>query len=67
LVSLQKIGGDCVLVIEDDGVGLPDEFDPEADGGFGFKTMRQLAARLHAQIKHLSSPLGLRTEIVFRL
>src|SRR5262249_40355038 len=67
IVGLRKIGGDYVLVIEDDGVGLPDGFNPASDGGLGFRTMRQLAMQLKGRLSHRSSPLGLRTEVSFAI
>lgn len=67
MISCRKIGAACVLVIEDDGVGLPDGFKPATDGGLGFRTMRQLAMQLKARMNHRSSPLGLRIEVVFAL
>ena len=67
LVSCRKIGVECVLVVEDDGVGLPDGFSPATDGGLGFRTMRQLALQLRARMSHQSTPLGLRTEVLFAL
>lgn len=66
-VAFRRIGGDYVLVVEDDGVGLPDGFNPATDGGLGFKTMRQLALQLKARLDHQSTPLGLRTEVFFAL
>ena len=66
-LSFRKIGSDGVLVVEDDGVGLPEGFDPARDGGLGFKTMRQLALRLQARMIHRSTPLGLRVEVIFAL
>ena len=66
-VSCRKIGRECMLVIEDDGVGLPDGFNPATDGGLGFRTMRQLAQQLKARLNHQSTPLGLRTEVLFAL
>lgn len=67
MVSCRKIGAECVLVIEDDGVGLPDGFNPATDGGLGLRTMRQLALQLKARMNHRSTPLGLRIEVLFAL
>ena len=35
--------GRLMLLISDDGVGLPDNFDPLKDGGLGFRFIRSLA------------------------
>ena len=51
--------GRLVLSISDDGVGLPEGFDPNASGGMGFKVMRSLAAEIGAELQMLSTHLGL--------
>jgi len=61
------IGVDCiggadgrlVVAVEDNGVGLPDDFDTVRGGGLGFRVIRSLAAELGAELSVLSSPLGL--------
>jgi two-component sensor histidine kinase len=55
----------CQFVIEfaDDGVGLPEGFDPAVDGGLGLRVVRSLAAQLGATIKFDSSPLGTRVRL----
>ena len=37
-----------VLSVTDDGVGLPEGFDPEIDGGLGFRSVHSMARRLGA-------------------
>jgi len=66
-VSFRELGGEGVLVVEDDGVGLPEGFNPRTDGGLGFRTMRQLAKQLEARMSYRSTALGLRIEILFAL
>ena len=51
--------GRLVLSIGDDGVGLPDGFDPDRDGGLGFRVIRSLAGELGAEMDIESSELGL--------
>jgi two-component sensor histidine kinase len=51
--------GRLVLSIRDDGVGLPDGFDPVRDGGLGFRVIRGLAGELGAEMGIESSELGL--------
>jgi two-component sensor histidine kinase len=51
--------GRLVLLIGDDGVGLPDGFDPDRDGGLGFRVIRSLAGELGAEMDIESSELGL--------
>lgn len=56
-------GGALVVEITDDGVGLPEGFDPEADGDLGFHAMRLLARQIGAKLSFDSSPLGLRVTV----
>ena len=51
--------GRLVLTISDDGVGLPEGFDPPTGGGLGFKVMRSLAAEIGADLQIDSTDLGL--------
>jgi two-component sensor histidine kinase len=55
--------GRLTLLVGDDGVGLPEGFDPQAGGGLGFRVMRSLAGEIGAELQVESSDLGL----VFRL
>jgi two-component sensor histidine kinase len=48
-----------VLRISDDGVGLPEGFDAEKDGGLGFRVMRSLAAEIGGELQIQSTHLGL--------
>jgi len=56
-----SISGDgrLVLTISDDGVGLPEGFDPALSSGLGFKVMRRLAAEVGADLQIQSTHLGL--------
>jgi two-component sensor histidine kinase len=49
--------GICVEV-SDDGVGLPDGFDPVRDGGTGFRLMRSIANQIAAELDFTSDSLG---------
>jgi two-component sensor histidine kinase len=51
--------GRLTLTISDDGVGLPEGFVPEKDGGMGFKVMHRLAEEMGSELKMLSTHLGL--------
>ena len=44
-----------MLHIADDGVGLPENFDPEKDGGLGLRMVRSFAKQLGATL-HFESP-----------
>jgi two-component sensor histidine kinase len=51
--------GRLVLTISDDGVGLPEGFDPALSGGMGFKVMRSLASEVGGELQIQSTHLGL--------
>jgi two-component sensor histidine kinase len=51
--------GQFVLSLCDDGVGLPDGFDPMQSQGLGFRVMRSLAAEIGAMLAIESTELGL--------
>jgi PAS domain S-box-containing protein len=54
----------CVVVsVTDDGVGLPENFDPARDGDGGFRIMRTLSEKLGATLTFKSTPLGLRVRL----
>ncbi len=67
---LIRLGGrrslDNAIVVEiaDDGIGLPEGFDPQADGGMGFRLIRSLAGSLNAGLAINSSPLGLSFQLI---
>ena len=51
--------GGITIDVTDDGVGLPENFDPKSDGSVGFRMMRALSERLEAALAFNSSSLGL--------
>ncbi|MGE0594988.1 MAG: sensor histidine kinase [Hyphomonadaceae bacterium] len=57
-VSCRHENGVLAIDVIDDGVGFPDDFDPHAASGFGFRMMRELAKQLDATLTFESSPLG---------
>jgi two-component sensor histidine kinase len=57
-VSCRREGPDLVIEVEDDGVGLPDGFDPARDGHLGFRSIRLLAEQLSATIAFSSEGIG---------
>jgi PAS domain S-box-containing protein len=54
-----------VIAVEvaDDGVGLPEHYDPATDGATGFRVMRALSQRLEATLAFKSTSLGLRVRL----
>ena len=51
--------GLIMIDVTDDGVGLPEGFNPKSDGDVGFRMMRALSERLEAALAFESSSLGL--------
>jgi two-component sensor histidine kinase len=51
-------GQSLVIEISDDGIGLPEKFDPMTDGGVGFKLIRSLSDSLGANMTVDSDSLG---------
>jgi two-component sensor histidine kinase len=51
--------GGVVLDIADDGVGLPENFDPQKNGGLGLRLIRSLADKMGAALDIESDSLGL--------
>ena len=51
--------GGIAIDVTDDGVGLPENFDPALNGNVGFRMMRALSERLEAALAFESSSLGL--------
>lgn len=55
--------GTLVVSISDDGVGLPEGFDPQKDGGIGFQVIRALSAEMDARLAVTSDNLGLTFQV----
>jgi two-component sensor histidine kinase len=56
--------GSFTVEVTDDGVGFPDSFDPNTDGGLGFQLMRALANWLNAKLEFEHDSLGVRARLV---
>jgi two-component sensor histidine kinase len=52
-----------VVDIADDGIGLPEEFDPNVDGSLGFRLVRSLSEQLGAILNFESDALGTRVRL----
>jgi two-component sensor histidine kinase len=49
-VRLARTGDRLRVVVQDDGAGLPERFDPETSGGMGTLLVRMLAAQIGATV-----------------
>jgi two-component sensor histidine kinase len=66
LVSCRPGVEGLVVKVSDDGVGLSDGFDPQSDGGLGFRVVRGLARQLGATLAYESDGLGLTVRLTLR-
>jgi two-component sensor histidine kinase len=63
-VTCRDVGDHGIMVeIADDGVGLPEGFDPDIDGGIGFKVMRSTAQQLGGSVSFEQTGMGLRSRL----
>jgi two-component sensor histidine kinase len=60
----ERIDGMVLIQVTDDGVGLPENFDPKRDGGLGMRMVRVGARRLDATLTFDSSALGLTVSLL---
>jgi two-component sensor histidine kinase len=60
----QPDGRDLLVEVVDDGVGLPEGFDPAVDGGLGFRLVRSLSDQLGATLAFENAPLGLHVRLL---
>ncbi len=65
-VALDAIGdGTAMLMVEDDGLGLPDDFDIEATDSLGLSIARQLALQIGATLTMENTDEGSRSSLMF--
>lgn len=60
----EGLAGSTYVEVEDDGVGLPENFDPWKDGGLGFQVVRGLAQQLGARLIFDAEGIGLRVRLI---
>jgi two-component sensor histidine kinase len=63
LVACQRTGNGTVISVADDGVGLPEGFEPARDGGLGLRLAHVLADQLGAPLLFEPTGTGLLVEI----
>ena len=59
LASSRRPDGGIEIQVSDDGVGLPDNFDPASEGHMGFRLVRKVADQMGAVLRSDSGELGL--------
>lgn len=63
-VRCRSLGGQAILAsVSDDGVGLPEGFDPLTDGGLGMRVIRSLTQQLGAELDFASDGIGLTVSV----
>jgi two-component sensor histidine kinase len=58
LACESKTDGTLTMLVADDGVGLPNGFDPSKDGGVGFQVIRALTSEMGGTLDIHSDDLG---------
>ena len=67
-VRLFRTGeGQLLLTVEDDGVGLPDGFDPETARTLGLRLIRSLVRQMRAEFSIASTSTGCRMALQFSI
>lgn len=64
MVAAMSRGDQLVIEVADDGVGLPEGYDPGANGSFGLRLVRQTAERWGGSVEFESSALGLCVRLI---
>lgn len=65
-IALRASGGQAILCVEDDGIGLPETSEPAASG-LGNRIVRAMATKLEAQIQFAPGQPGTRIILTFAL
>ena len=63
----QGIAGLLIVEVTDDGVGFPDDFDPDDDRYTGLRLVRALAQQIGAKLEFSSGSLGLACRATLRI
>lgn len=63
MVTCNKFDDVIVVIISDDGIGLPETFDPMRHGGLGLRLVRSLAAQVNAKLVFNDTGIGLSVEL----
>jgi two-component sensor histidine kinase len=63
VICRQEEGGSLEIAVTDDGVGLPEAFDPDTADGLGLRLVRALAAQIGASLAFDTTNLGLAVQL----
>ena len=63
IVACNNVDGAVVVEVADDGVGLPQGFDPMKDGGLGLRLVRSLAQQVKGGLAFNDTGIGLSVEL----
>lgn len=64
-ITLKSVGNEVTLLIEDDGVGLPDDFEIEDISSFGLSIVNNLVDQIEGNFKHIKTDNGVLFEFTF--
>lgn len=62
--SGKSLAGSIYVDVEDDGVGLPEGFDPWSGGGLGFRVVHGLSQQLGAKLIFDAEGIGLKVRLI---
>ncbi|HYG28131.1 MAG TPA: sensor histidine kinase [Caulobacteraceae bacterium] len=60
----QGLAGSVYVDVEDDGIGLPEDFDPWSQGGLGLRVIRGLSQQLNARLIFDAEGIGLKVKLI---
>lgn len=66
LVALSKDGPRITLMVEDNGTGFPDDFNPSSEGSMGFRLVKMLTDQIGGELD-INSRAGARVSVSFML
>lgn len=65
VIELHNTNGEIALTIQDNGIGMPADFDPEETASLGFQLIRTLSSQINADYRYHSNGEGTRFELTF--
>ncbi len=65
-IDLKHSGNANYLLVSDDGIGLPDKFNPETDGHLGMQLIQMLSEQIGGKPERIKKDKGIGYKIVFQ-